>query len=190
MAQIAIGVRIPQGFIREPSPSRKGIGQAESMKKVLKGIIERMIKDKPKIWHEILSEALWTYRTSKKTVTRITPFMLTFGHDALLPREVTVKSLRVAFQNGLNPTKYNQAMFMEIEDLDEVRLATLDHLLVQKQRVTRAYNRRVRTTSIAENDLVWKVVLSFGAKDPKFRKWSRSWEGLFQAFRICKGGSY
>ena len=35
----------------------QGNGQAESTNRVLKGIIERMIEDKPRIWHETLSEA-------------------------------------------------------------------------------------------------------------------------------------
>ncbi|XP_028100165.1 uncharacterized protein LOC114299587 [Camellia sinensis] len=153
-----------------------GNGQVELKNKVLKGIIKRMIEDEPRIWHEVLSKALWSYRTSKRTTTGITPFMLTYGHDAFLPMEVTVKSLRVAFQNGLTPIECNQPMFME---LDEVRLAVLDQLLVQKQRVARAYNQRVRKKSFAENDLVWKAVLPFGAKYPEFGKWSPSWESPF-----------
>ena len=103
-----------------------GNGQAESTNKVLKGISERIIDDKPRVWHEVLSKALWAYRTSKRTTTGITPFMLTYGHDAVLPMEVTMKSLRVAFQNGLTPIECNQPMFMELEDLDEVSLVALD----------------------------------------------------------------
>ncbi|XP_028052383.1 uncharacterized protein LOC114256884 [Camellia sinensis] len=64
-----------------------GNGQAKSTNKVLKGITERMIEDKPRIWH-----------------------------NAVLPMEVTVKSLRVAFHNGLTPAEYNQAMFVDMQE--------------------------------------------------------------------------
>lgn len=36
-------------------------GQAESSNKVLKTIIEKMITENPRVWHEVLSEALWAY---------------------------------------------------------------------------------------------------------------------------------
>ncbi|KAG6466148.1 hypothetical protein ZIOFF_076059 [Zingiber officinale] len=57
-------------------------GQAESSNKVLKPIIEKMITDNPRVWHEVLSEALWAYRTSQRSSTGVTPFALTYGHDA------------------------------------------------------------------------------------------------------------
>lgn len=41
----------------------QGNGQAEASKKSLKAIIEKMIKDNPRTWHNMLSEALWAYRT-------------------------------------------------------------------------------------------------------------------------------
>ena len=36
----------------------QAIGQAESSNKVVKGILEKMIKENPKSWHTLLSEAL------------------------------------------------------------------------------------------------------------------------------------
>ncbi|XP_058217452.1 uncharacterized protein LOC131328531 [Rhododendron vialii] len=135
----------------------QGNGQAESTNKTLIGIIEKMIEENPRVWHELLSDALWAYRTSKKEATNVTPYMLVYGHDLILPTEVTVRSARIAYQNGLSPAYYSQAMLMEMEDLDEVRLAALDHMLVQKRHVAKAYNRRVRRKSFTEGDLVWQV---------------------------------
>ena len=168
----------------------QGNGQAESTNKILKGIISRQVEDQPKIWHEALSDALWAYRTSKRTATGITPYALTYGHDAVLPMETNIRSARVAFQNGLDYGDYNQAMYMELEDLDELRLSALDHLVVQKQKVARAYNKRVKEKSFAEGDLVWQAVLPFEKKDHKYGKWSPTWEGPFQVSQILRGGTY
>ncbi|XP_058189360.1 uncharacterized protein LOC131306947 [Rhododendron vialii] len=93
----------------------KGNGQAESTNRTLVNIIEKMVENNPRAWHELLSEALWAYRTSKKEATNITPYMLVYGHDPVLPMEVAVKSARIAYQHGLTPADYTQAMLVELE---------------------------------------------------------------------------
>ncbi|XP_058203003.1 uncharacterized protein LOC131317473 [Rhododendron vialii] len=90
--------------------------------------------------------------TSKKEATNVTSYMLVYGHDPVLPMEVAVKSVRIAYQYGLTPADYTQAMLIELKDLDEV-----NHMLVQKRRVARAYFKRVRKKSFSEGDLVWKA---------------------------------
>ncbi|XP_059635488.1 uncharacterized protein LOC132277663 [Cornus florida] len=68
-------------------------------------------------------------KNSKRSSTGVTPYMLTYGHDAVLPMEMTIRSARVAFQDKLTPADYNHAMLVELEDLDEVRLNALDHII-------------------------------------------------------------
>ncbi|XP_038685742.1 uncharacterized protein LOC119985526 [Tripterygium wilfordii] len=68
----------------------EGNGQAESTNKVLRNIIDRMVENRPRAWHK----ALWAYRTSKRTATRATPFMMTYGQDAVLPMEMEIRSTR------------------------------------------------------------------------------------------------
>ncbi|XP_058185787.1 uncharacterized protein LOC131303013 [Rhododendron vialii] len=168
----------------------QGNGQAESTNRTLVNIIEKMVEDNPRALHKLLSEALWAYRTSKKEATNITPYMLVYGHDPVLPMEVAVKSTRIAYQNGLTPADYTQAMLMELEDLDEVRLAALDHMLVQKRRVARSYDKRVRKKSFTEGDLVWKAVFPLWEKNPRYGKWSPTWEGPYQIAQVLKGNFY
>ncbi|XP_058203009.1 uncharacterized protein LOC131317479 [Rhododendron vialii] len=168
----------------------QGNGQAESTNKTLIVIIEKMVENNSRVWHELLSDALWAYRTSKKEATNVTPYMLVYGHDPVLPMEVTVRSARIAYQNGLSPVDYSQAMLMEMEDLDEVRLAALDHMLVQKRHVAKAYNRRVRRKSFTEGDLVWQVVLPLGAQTARYGKWSPTWEGPYQIYKVFEGNVY
>ncbi|XP_034229479.1 uncharacterized protein LOC117638438 [Prunus dulcis] len=75
-------------------------GQAESSNKVIINIIRKMLEKNPKQWHEKLSETLWAYRTSKREATGMTPYALTYGHDAILPMEIAVQSLRISHQHG------------------------------------------------------------------------------------------
>ncbi|KAF3447645.1 hypothetical protein FNV43_RR12832 [Rhamnella rubrinervis] len=99
--------------------------------------------------------------------------------------KVTVKSLRVTHQHNLSPTDYTQAMVQEAEELDEVRLAALDHLYVQKKAVARMYNKRVKH-KVWRRRLSMKGCLPIGFKDPKFGKWSTNWEGPYVIF-VGKG---
>ncbi|XP_060674836.1 uncharacterized protein LOC132804450 [Ziziphus jujuba] len=165
-------------------------GQAEAINKVLKGILKKMVDDNLRDWHSLLSETLWAYRTSKRSGTRTTPFALTYGHDAILPMEVTVRSLWIAQQHNLTPDEYSQAMMQEIEELDEVRLAALDHLQIQKKAMEKVYNKRVRFKDFGEGDLVWKAILPIGSKDPKCGKWSLTWEGPFTVTKILGKRAY
>ncbi|GKV30041.1 hypothetical protein SLEP1_g38905 [Rubroshorea leprosula] len=104
--------------------------------------------------------------------------------------ELTARSLRIAIQNGLNAGKYNEAMIMKLEDLEEARLTALDAMKVQKLKVAQAYNKRVRQKNLAEGSLVWKAVLPLGKRDPRYGKWSPNWEKPFQIHKVLKGGAY
>ena len=93
-----------------------------------------MLKDNPRDWPRILSETLWAYRTSKREATGTSPFALTYGHDAILPIEVSVPSLRLARQNSLTPEQFSEAMLMELEEVDEERFKALTSILAQKHK--------------------------------------------------------
>jgi hypothetical protein len=63
-------------------------GQAESSNKTLVKLIKKKIEDNPRRWHEVLSEALWAHRISRRGATKVTPFELLYGQEAILPIEV------------------------------------------------------------------------------------------------------
>ncbi|KAM1469924.1 hypothetical protein ACFX1Q_040470 [Malus domestica] len=112
-------------------------GQAEASNKVLIGILEKMIKERPGMWHLKLNEALWAYRTSPRSATGTTPYALTYGHDAMLPVELSVNCLRMIEQSSLSNAEYNQAMLQELEDFEEDRLNAYNLLVAQKKIVER-----------------------------------------------------
>ncbi|CAL2229164.1 unnamed protein product [Prunus armeniaca] len=180
------GVRMVQSTPYNPQSN----GQAEASNKVIKGILGKMIENNPKEWHSLLSNTLWAYRTSRRSGTGMTPFALTYGHDAVLPLEISVRSLRVARHGKWSKDEYNQAMVQELDDLDEVRLDALDKLKAQKETVARAYAKRTKAKSFRVGDLVWKTILPIGSKDPKFGKWSPTWEGPFLIHQILRKGAY
>ncbi|KAM2597296.1 hypothetical protein TB2_041632 [Malus domestica] len=165
-------------------------GQAEASNKVLIGILEKIIKERPDMWHLKLNEALWAYRTSPRSATATTPYALTYGHDAMLPVELSINSLRLIEQSSLFSAEYNQSMRQELEDLEEARLDAYNLLVAQKQIAEWAYNQKVRQKTFGEGDLVWQTVLPVGIKDPRFGKWSSNWEGPFIVHKVYGKGVY
>ena len=76
------------------------------MNKQIKKGIQKAIENNPRDWHNILLDVLWAYKTSKRSSTGTTPYVLVYGHDAVLPIEIRVKSLRVKNQNNLTNCQY------------------------------------------------------------------------------------
>ncbi|XP_058189458.1 uncharacterized protein LOC131307060 [Rhododendron vialii] len=130
-----------------------------------------MVENNPRAWHELLSEALWANKILNKEATNITPYILVYGHDPVLPME-RFSALFIALSGvyHLTPAEDTQAMLIELEDLDEVRLAALDHMLVQKRRIARAYDKRVRKKIFSEGDLVSKAIFPLGEKNSRYDK--------------------
>ena len=107
----------------------------------------------------------------------------------MLPMEVIVPSLKVSRQDGLNPQEYSKAMMMELEALDGNRLQELNHIMIQKKEVPRAYNKRARRKHFEQGELVWKVVLPIGSKDRELGKWSHNLEGPFKVHQVLLGNA-
>ena len=93
----SLNIRLEQSTPYYPQAN----GQAEASNKVLIGILEKMVKEKPGLWHLKLNEALWAYRTSPRSATGTSPYALTYGHDAMLPVKLSISSLRVIKQSSL-----------------------------------------------------------------------------------------
>ncbi|XP_028115138.1 uncharacterized protein LOC114313026 [Camellia sinensis] len=104
--------------------------QAESFNKAIKKGIQRIIEDNPSDWHNILSEVLWAYGTSKRPSTRVTTFTLVYGHDVVLPVEINIKSFRVKAQDYFDKEQCVQSMCMELEAIDETRILALNQMLI------------------------------------------------------------
>lgn len=93
--------------------------------------------------YELLSEVLWAYRTSQKTSTWITPYILVFVYDAMIPVELIIQSLKRAKQLSISLNDYRQAMMANLDDLDEVHLLVQDHLVPKKKQMEWMYNKEV-----------------------------------------------
>jgi len=129
-------------------------GQAESSNKTLIKLIKKKIEENPRRWHEVLSEALWAHRISRHGATKVTPFELVYGQEAVLPVEVNLDAYRLAKQNDLSAVVYHDLMMDNIDEVTDVRLTALKKIEKDKARVAKAYNKKVRSKSFQVGELV------------------------------------
>ena len=153
-------------------------------------LIKKKIEEKPRRWHEVLSEALWAHRISQHGATQVTPFDLVYGQEAVLPVKIKLQALRIARQNELSAVDYNDLMMDQIDEVSEERIKALQEVEKDKLSVARAYNKKVNEKSFQIGDLVWKTILPVGTRDRKFGKWPPSWEGPYKVVGIVPGNSY
>jgi hypothetical protein len=129
-------------------------GQAESSNKTLIKLIKKEIEENPKRWHEVLLEALWVHRISKHSTTKVTPFELVYGQEAVLPVEVNLDALQIARQNELSTVDYHNLMLDRLDEVSDERVKALGEIERDKLRVDRAYNKKVKENLFQVRDLV------------------------------------
>jgi hypothetical protein len=144
-------------------------GQAESSNRTLNSLIKK-IYDNPRHWHKILSEALWAHRISKHCATKVSPFELIYGQEAVLPVEISLNAVRFAKQNDLTVGDYYNLMMDNIDEVTDKRVAALGEIEKDKIMVARAYNKKLKAKSFQVGGLVWKTILPLRNKDRKFGK--------------------
>ncbi|WJX12138.1 hypothetical protein P8452_02667 [Trifolium repens] len=147
-------------------------GQVEAANKIIIGLIKKHIAQKPRNWNKTLDQVLWACRNSPKESTNTTPFRLTYGHDAVLSVEIHLQSVRIQRQVEIPRDHYWDMMLDELVDLDEERVKALEMLTQQKERVAKAYNKKVKSKTFSVGNLVWKVILPMDKKDRVLGKWS------------------
>jgi transposase InsO family protein len=73
----------------------QGNGQAESTNKNIVRIIKRLIEDKPRQWHTLLTHAMWEDHTTTKVSTGCSPFQLVYVQESIFPTELELSSLQL-----------------------------------------------------------------------------------------------
>jgi hypothetical protein len=71
-------------------------GQAEASNQILIKIIKKNIRENPKKWHSVHSETVWSYRMACHGSTKCSPCELVYGHEAVLPWEISLGSHRIS----------------------------------------------------------------------------------------------
>jgi hypothetical protein len=154
--------------------------QAEATNKGIIKLIKRKINENLKRWHTVLNKALWAYRMACHGVTKVLAYQLVYVHDVVLSWELKTETKRTSLQDQQSTNDYSAMMKEELEDFAGSQLRALENIEKNKRRIARWYDKKVKIKEFAEGDLVWKLILPIGSRDPKYWKWSPNWEGPYR----------
>ncbi|KAF3650069.1 hypothetical protein FXO38_17337 [Capsicum annuum] len=91
---------------RNSTPYRpKANGTVEAANKNIKKILRKIVQGFRQ-WHEKLPFALLEYRTTVRTSTGATPYLLVYGIEAVVPAEVEILSLRVIVEAEIDDDEW------------------------------------------------------------------------------------
>ncbi|XP_056694872.1 uncharacterized protein [Spinacia oleracea] len=124
--------------------------------------------------------------TTEKEATGESPYKLAFGAEAVLPVEVGLPRFRVQYyEEGTNEQRMREALDL----LPEVRLQAELRLAANKEKMSRAYNKRVKHRPMQVGGLVLRRTAATG-KGKAEGKFTANWEGPYQITKEVALGSY
>ncbi|CAA7022655.1 unnamed protein product [Microthlaspi erraticum] len=131
-------------------------GQAESSNKTIIQMLKKRLESAKGKWVEELPGVLWAYRTTSKIATGETPYSLVYGMEAVVPSEVTVKTIRT---EHLQYQENEELMKLDLDLLDEKRETARIQNWCYQQDIARRYNKNVRTRTFQVGEWVLRRVL-------------------------------
>ena len=104
-------------------------------------IIKAWLDDARGTWPEELSNVLWAYRTTTRTLTGETPFRLTYGTEVVILVEVGITSIR---QEVFHEDNNDDQLRVNLDYLDEVRDKASHMMSKYQQKMAEYYNKIVK----------------------------------------------
>ena len=109
-----------------------------------------------------MPNVLWAYRTTTRTLTRKTPFKLTYGIEVVILVKVGITSIR---REMFHEESNNDQLKVNLDCLDEVRDRASNKMTRYQQKMAEYYNKRVKLKRLDIGDLVLRKVTPT-TKDP------------------------
>ena len=136
-------------------------------------------------WVEELLGVCWAYRTTSGKATRVSPFTLTYGMEAIIPIEIGMSIIRMEILEEANV----EALAGDLDMKNEIHKAVVVSVASYQQRTTNLYNRRVRQCAYQAEDLVLRRVFE-NTTNLAADKFQPNWEGPYTMVRVGPTGLY
>ncbi|XP_022850056.1 uncharacterized protein LOC111372112 [Olea europaea var. sylvestris] len=156
-------------------------GLAEVTNRIILQDLRTRIGDAKGDWPDMLPSILWAYRTSHKTATGETPFMLAFGLEATIPIEVSLPTIRKLETNKETQTAEHLDLLEEVREQASLRTASYQN------RTAKHFNKKVKNRRFRAGDLVLRKAEAATHQPGKL---GPTWEGPYEVIRKLKGGAY
>ncbi|XP_070036616.1 uncharacterized protein [Nicotiana tomentosiformis] len=151
-------------------------GAVEAANKNIKRILRKVV-DNHRKWHEKLSFALLGYRTTMRTSIGATPYMLVYGIEAVIPTVVEIPSLTIIQEAKLDDAEWIWVRQEQLMLIEEKRMDTPCHGQLYQNRMSSAFNKRVRPCQFTPGRLVLKKI--FPHQEEAKGKFAPNWQGPY-----------
>ncbi|KAL0455706.1 UNVERIFIED_CONTAM: hypothetical protein Slati_0909800 [Sesamum latifolium] len=165
-------------------------GLAEALNKILCSLLNKVVAKSKHDWRKRIGEAIWAYRTTVRTPTQSTPYVLVCEVEAVLPLEQQILSFRIAIQGGLTEEENARIRLEELEALYEKRLGAQQRPECYQARLSKTFNKKVRLRSFQVSDLVFTVMRPIITTHRTGNKFFSKWDGLFVVKEAYTNGAY
>nr|KYP75978.1 Retrovirus-related Pol polyprotein from transposon opus [Cajanus cajan] len=162
-------------------------GQVEAANKVILRELKKRLGNAKGQWADELPSILWAYHCTPQSTTQETPYMLTYGTDAMILVEIGEISHRKLKEPSQRLKTFELAADLDL--VDELRDEAQIHEEACKLRASRRYNTRVRPRSFRVGDLVWRL-LGEAQKDTSDGKLAPTGGGPFRIAEDLENGTY
>ncbi|XP_057972663.1 uncharacterized protein LOC131160798 [Malania oleifera] len=154
-------------------------------RKILHGLMMRLVSMQGR-WTEELPSVIWAYHTTKRAPIGVSPFMLVFGAEAVIPAEVGIPSWR---RQHFNEQANNEELSSKIDLLEERQDQASLRVAAYQQRVAKYYNNRVKVRNFQPEDLVLRKTQK-SPTESGLHKLKPNWEGPYRVTTKIKPGTY
>ena len=135
---------------------------------------------------------LWAYRSSPKTATSFSPFLLVYGTEAIAQVEIAIPTPRVVQEtkNDVDASICVELRTCDLEALEEARNQVLEKTKRYHLKMVGAYGKIVKERIFATGQLVLKVVDYVRRGLPSPSKFASNWEGPYVIHEVHASGYY
>ncbi|XP_049373980.1 uncharacterized protein LOC125839036 [Solanum verrucosum] len=135
----------------------------------------------------------WVEAASYKSVTKkvVADFvrnnLILYGTEAVIPTEVEIPSLRIIQEAELGDVDWIRKRIDQLTLIDEKIMVVVCHGQLYRQRMIRAFHKRVRTRIFEVGQLVLKRI--FPHQDDYKGKFAPNWQGPYMVRKVLSGGA-
>ncbi|GKB15157.1 reverse transcriptase domain-containing protein [Tanacetum coccineum] len=179
--------RIPKALISDRAYHPQTNGQVKNTNRAIKRILEKTIRNNMKDWSYKLDDALWAFRTAFKTPLGMTLFRIIYDKACNLPIKLEHKAYWAIKNCNMDLTKAGENQFLQINELDEMRLDAYESSISYKERTKRWHHKRIKLPIKYEKG---DMVLLFNLRLRLFPgKLKSRWYGPFSVSKDMKNGA-